>query len=339
MIDYPNVKHAHIVPRVYLANFAVDEKIGTRLVHDGGQRLLLPIEKVGTRRRYYSRKRPDGSWIDDIEWSLSKGENACAPIIRSFEDRWPFSFEDKAKVAELFAYQLLRGPRWEEEHAGFVERAIEDFGKLETLEAAEKERASEAFRSDTHRFIQMLRIGPTAASVLASMHWTLVRFDSPVVATSDHPVVPWPGADSLAPQPTPILPTGLCECIEIRLPMSPSRAVLMTWADTPDDLETTTRGARHHAANLNAFTVASADRQWFHLPGTSPPVGSGKFRPLSTELVKGYTPLAAAKSYRRERTLAEAKKLVGRELQDRDLRIVTMSQSGLSVKQPTSPTE
>jgi Protein of unknown function (DUF4238) len=203
------------------------------------------------------------------------------------------ALEERAIVAELFAYQLLRGPRWEEEHAQFADEAIEDFRKQDTLEADEQERAREYFKSDTYRFIQMLRIGPTAASVLASMHWTLVRFNGPLLATSDHPVVPWPGAEARAPQPAEILPTGLCECIEIRLPLSPDRAVLMTWADKPDDHETVVQGHRQHAYNLNAFTIASADKQWFHQPGTKPPRGAGELLPLSTQMVSGYTPLAA----------------------------------------------
>src|SRR5688500_20301906 len=48
------------------------------------------------------------------------------------------------------------------------------------------------------------------------------------------------------------------------------------------------RGSRHHAAHANAFTVAETDGQWFHLPGTSPPVGAGRLLPLSAELVSGY---------------------------------------------------
>jgi hypothetical protein len=78
--------------------------------------------------------------------------------------------EGRAKLAKLFGYRLLRGPRREDEHAQFADEAIEDFRKQKRLETAEQERACEYFMSDTYRCIQMLRIGPTAASVLASMH-------------------------------------------------------------------------------------------------------------------------------------------------------------------------
>jgi hypothetical protein len=52
----------------------------------------------------------------------------------------------------------------------------------------------------------------------------------------------------------------------------------MTWADNPDDEGSRVRGTRDHAANLDAFTVASADRQWFHRPGKPPPRASGNLR-------------------------------------------------------------
>jgi hypothetical protein len=84
--DYPNVKNAHIVPRAYLANWAVDGKI--------------------------ARKRPDGTEIDDIEWTLSEVESNAAPFLGSLDERWLLLGVDKLYLATLFAFQLLRGPRW-----------------------------------------------------------------------------------------------------------------------------------------------------------------------------------------------------------------------------------
>jgi hypothetical protein len=40
----------------------------------------------------------------------------------------------------------------------------------------------------------------------------------------------------------------------------------MTWSDLPDDENVRLSGTRDHAANLDAFTVASADRQWVLSP-------------------------------------------------------------------------
>jgi hypothetical protein len=107
--------------------------------------------------------------------------------------------------------------------------------------------------------------------------------------------------------------------------MKKAHIVPRTWTDTPDDERTRVRATRDHARNLNAFTVANADRQWFHLPDTSPPVGSGSFLPLSAQLLHGYTPEAAARSQRRAATSAEIQPKIGRDLSDQEVTIVKVS--------------
>jgi Protein of unknown function (DUF4238) len=328
-MQYPNVKNAHIVPRTYLANWAVAGKIG---VYQVRERKRLPpqlLENVGTRRRFYQRTRPDGTEINDVEWSLGQGEDKATPLLRSFADSWPLPLKHKAQLAELFAYQLLRGPRWKDEYEESTRSFLDEYRERDAerdLTPEELKAENAAFLSDSHRFVRMHTAAITLASVLGSTHWTLLEFPRPVVATSDHPVVAWPGAESRAPEATALLAAGVLECLEFRLPMSPTHAVLMTWADWPDDERVRARGTRDHAANLNAFSVASADRQWFYLPETSPPVGSGKFLPLSLELVPGYSPEAAARSLRRQRASEIVHAKVGRrELADRDFEIVTVS--------------
>jgi hypothetical protein len=326
-VEYPNVKNAHIVPRTYLASWAIDGKIAVWL-HPEGKRLHdQPIANVGTRRRFYERKRPgSGARISDVEWSLGQGEAAATPLLRSFDERWPLSAEEKAQLAELFAYQLLRGPRWKAEYEERTRRFVKEYDERTVSQLnATAEEQTDMLLSDSHRLVMMFSTALTATSVFASMHWTLVEFTTPLVATSDHPIVLWPGGRSRAPQPVVLTDTGLMECIEVRLPLSPTCAVLMTWADTPDDEATRVCGTRMHAANLNAFTVAMADRQWFHLPGRAPPRASGKLLPLSPQVVNGYTATAAANSRRRERVAAIVNEKIGRDLADREIEIVTVS--------------
>src|SRR6188472_2942937 len=100
--DYPNVKNAHIVPRTYLKNWAVDGKIAVWLVPENRRLDDQPIENVGTRRRFYRRKRPDGTEIEDIEWTLSEIESTAAPLLGSFNERWPLTRDDKLSLAVLF---------------------------------------------------------------------------------------------------------------------------------------------------------------------------------------------------------------------------------------------
>jgi hypothetical protein len=327
-MEYPNVKNAHIVPRTYLANWTVEGKIAVWLVPEGRHLDDQPVENVGTRLRFYERERPDsGAKINDIEWSLGQGEAAATPLLRSFDERWPLSTEEKTQLAELFAYQLLRGPRWKAEYEERTRRWLDGYDRTAEVQLppAEVEKQNAALLSNTHRLTMMFSTALTATSVFASMHWTLVEFEIPLIATSDHPVVLWPGAESRAPQPIEVTQAGVMECIEIRLPLSPTRALLMTWADKAEEDDPSVRGRRDHAANFNAFTVATADRQWFHLPGRTPPRASGKLLPLSTQLVSGYTPVAAAASQRRQRAAAIVNKKVGRELADRKIEVVTMS--------------
>lgn len=318
---YANVKNSHIVPASYLRSWAIESLIGVHLVAEKRD-LVQPFQNVGTRRRYYRRTRPDGTPWDDVEWSLSKLESVAAPLLRQIDDRWPPDDDDKSKLAHLFAYQLLRTPRHKLEYENLVRKAMTDFRSSDQARGVSAEQLASceaALLTDTHRLTRMLVSGMTLTSVFASTHWTLIEFGSSVLATSDQPAVLWPGAGARVPQPTSTLEAGVIECIEYRFPLSPTRALLMTWSDMPDDEYVRVRGSHHHAMNLNAFTIASADRQWFYVPGTRPPRAAGLVSPLSLELVPGYTAEGATTSQRRAqaRILVESKSR--RDLSDQEI--------------------
>jgi hypothetical protein len=188
--DYPNVKNAHIVPRTYLANWAIDGKIAVWLLPEGKRLHDQPIENVGTRRRFYERTRPaSGEKINDIEWSLGQEEDAATPLLRSFQEQWPLSTDAKGQLAELFAYQLLRGPKWKAEYEENIQRFVEEYDSRPevSIPAAELERQNEVLLSDSYRLTRMLAMALTTTTVLGSMHWTLVEFPTQSLATSDHP--------------------------------------------------------------------------------------------------------------------------------------------------------
>jgi hypothetical protein len=328
---YPNVKNAHIVPETYLRNWAVDDKIAVWLVPEGKRLHDQSVDNVGTRRRFYRRRRPQtGEEIDDVEAMLGQGEAKATPLLRSFAERWPLSWKEKVQLAELFGYQLLRGPRWKAEYEARTQRFLDEYDRrVENdlpVDALEEQNA--LLLSDSHRLVSMFTTALTAATVLGSMHWTLVEFARPLLATSDHPVVLWPGIDSSGPRAVEVAEVGIMQCLEIRLALSPRHGVLMTWADHPDDEEAHVDGRRDHAANFNAFVVANADRQWFHLPGRAPPRASGYLLPLSVQLVRGYGPGQAAASQRRHAASKIVNKWIGsRELTDREIEVVTMSRT------------
>jgi hypothetical protein len=260
---------------------------------------------------------------------LGQGEAAATPLLRSFAQKWPLPTNEKIQLAELFGYQLLRGPRWKAEYEERTRRFLDEYDRRPSSLPPEKiEEQNAALLSDSYRLVSMFSTALTAATVLGSMHWTLVEFPKPLIATSDHPVVLWPGIDSSAPRAIEVAEIGIMECLEIRLPLSPRHGVLMTWADKADEDDVRVDGTRDHAANFNVFAVASADRHWFHLPGRTPPRASGYLLPLSIQLVRGYSPARAATSKRRQGAAAIVNKWIGkRDLTDREIKVVTMSRT------------
>ena len=116
----------------------------------------------------------------------------------------------------------------------------------------------ELYLADTQQFITMLTTSFKIASIVGSMRWHLLRFDAPLLAYSDHPVVVWPaGIASSAPFQRQHL--GPLDAVEIRVPIAPDLALLMTWADMPDAARAIKAEPRF-AGELNAFTIAQADR-------------------------------------------------------------------------------
>jgi len=299
--NYPNVYRAHIVTQGYLRRFASDNKIAVR-IGTSSVANIKSTDKAGVRPRAYRRERPhNGTLIDDVEWSLSHIENVAPPVLRSIDELWPLETEDKAILAEFFGYQLVRGPSWlawQDERAlalvDNVGRVLPDRGReLDDLEVQAV--------SQTQRLGTMLDSGPRVAAIFGCMHWTLIDFSRPVLVTSNEPVVGWPSQEApRTPQPSPHgLPDSL-DFLEFRVPISSARAILMTWLDVPDAQMPRVTGNRQHAANLNAFTIANADREWFHLPGLNPPFApASRLVPLSTELLPGYSSRVVALSRRR----------------------------------------
>jgi hypothetical protein len=129
---------------------------------------------------------------------------------------------------------------------------------------------------------------------------------------------------SRQPEPTPP-EIGLFETLEMRVPVSPHLAILMTWLDDEDRIEPA-RGVREFAANLNAFTVAQAERQWFHYPARVPPRATGRLLPLSPRLLSGNGPETVEASSRRQSTRTNIRARIGEDdrQQDRNFEIVVV---------------
>ena len=309
MASYPTVERAHIVPRTYLRNFAnAEEMIGMRLSGGDGEERVISIDDAAVRKRFYRRTRPDGTPIDDAERMLGMIEERAGPILRSLEAGWPLDFEEKHFLVEFFALQILRGEQWRRGYVERTERLVEDYRERELFaeeiaasgltpeEVAERNR--DFFLSDTQRLRRMFGMSPKGSAILGSMIWALIRFDRPMLATSDHPVSAWSRFEtSSRPKPGPPFGVGLINLLEIRVPVSPKAAIVMAWLERAEDIAEPFPGGRQEARNLNAFTIAQAERQWFHLPGTKPSFGKKRsYRPLSMDLFPDYGPEAAERS-------------------------------------------
>jgi hypothetical protein len=308
---YPEVEDAHVVPAGYLRGFANGQMTMCHEVETGRSK-ERSVKSVGTRPRAYSRSRPDGSRIDDVEWSLSVLEDKVG-ILREAEERFPFSREDRNVIAQFAALQHVRGPAWAKWHddglqefvANAPEMALPQFdGILCDIVAPRIKAAAEAMQGDTDRLMLMLRSMHRMMVVFTAMHWTLIRFKSPLFMTSDHPIVVWSGADEARSPGTPTKPMPVLQALEIRYPLTPRVCLLMTWAEDPEP-KMLTEGKRRNAKNINAFTRAQAEEQWFHLPGAKPPFAGEDERllPISTELYPGYGPGTIERSA--HRSLAE----------------------------------
>jgi len=304
--SYPRVKRGHIVPAVYLRNFAESDQVALHRI-DRPSCDLRNVRTVGTRGPFYRRERGDGSEIDDIEASLSVLEDKVKPVFDEMLGGAPLTLERKSILAQFFAMQMVRGPAFFKERTELIDDFLRELGEDAFQPAARAEaggdievvrqKARDAALSTTARFVKMLSIGSKLGSVLGSMRWHMLDFGGSVLAVSDHPVVTWP-ADVRMTEAFTVPRLGPLGAVEVRVPLSDRMAILMTWQDVPDK-GTRVATDRRLAAELNAFVVAQADRHWMHRPGPEPVVSPGQFGPLYRSFELGYSALSLPASRRR----------------------------------------
>lgn len=309
--NLPRVDQGHIVPRMYQRAWEGDRR--EVAVHDVGQDDCesRSTKSVGIRPAFYRRIRPEGVETDDFEATLAGIEGRAAKPLREVIGGESLTLERKGALAQFLAFQLMRSPTFFDAYSSITEEVVDDLEAsnfrrsfLRSVEG-DLERAKAGleanFQRKTPALIAMVSAAMKVADIMAHMRWHVLRFDGPLLAYSDQPVVLWPmNIEMTKAFTTPH--KGPLGSLEIRAPLAPNVAVLMNWS-APSDLNSVSMGS-YAAGDLNAFTVGQADREWMHKPGIKPEVPDDIFRPLSRLVDPNYNRAAALGSTRRR--LAQA---------------------------------
>jgi uncharacterized protein DUF4238 len=305
--DCPKVDNGHIVPRMYQRAWEAEDR--QVAVHEPGRSgcELKSTKVAGARGPYYRRTRPrHGTETDDMEASLAHVENKAAPALRQVVAGEPLTVERKGALAQLFGAQMMRGPAFFEHHEELHRSVLEGLKASDLkprhlaavggdLDLARRQ-VIEVHLDSTYRFVTMLTYAVKVAGILSLMRWQVLRFDAPLLAYSDHPVVLWP-MNVERTRPFPRQGLGPLTMLEVRVPIAPDAAVLMNWIDRSDEVGVPMK--RRAAAELNAFTIAQAQGEWMHTPGVEPELADDVFSPLSRLVDPAYDRAAAEGSVRR----------------------------------------
>lgn len=281
----------HIVSAGYIRNWAVRGVVECELVPDR-RRLRLAPSEVGVRKKFYAGSpAADGTRsAGPAERARGTVETKALPLFRDLAKRWPLrDAGERAWVALWVGMTLCAGPRHRQQIPGTVAQffsALErEAPELAALTARQRHELSEPdFELDS-----MFAEVSTVASLVGQMHWTLLRFARPVLISSDHPIstVRWTRDASRSHGAPDML---LLDSFEVRLAISPTTALLLTWADADDRVDVV-RPARHHLRAFNLGAWEQAERHRFWQPGTMPRgIDRGPALPIAAEFFCGYDP-------------------------------------------------
>jgi hypothetical protein len=282
-----------------LRAWADGKQLAMRLVEDPERTVPAAPKDVGVRRGFTRERQPDGSYVNRLDPMLAKLEDVALPLWRDLDEHWPATGSERAAIAELLAFQIVRSPAWRELHTTEVPkhgaRAREDFPDRDEREFQE---AEAALLSDEGRHDRLRWQGRLLTFVIVNMHWTLLRADGPQLVTSDHPVVVLGIDADTAEAPRAVPATGLVNTLELRFASRPDLLMAMSWRDDGEEALAQALGERH-VRDHNSSVITQAERQWFHHPRISPQYGADTRRAISMELQQGYGPDAARVSERR----------------------------------------
>jgi hypothetical protein len=296
-------RHNHIVTRGYLNLFARHGQIVAYLTATG-QRKVIGTNHAAVRTAFYVEERDDGTRSAWLEQQIGQLEAPAVALMRDIEARWPLNDDDRGVLCAYLGLQAVRGPAWRKRYERLVTKNLPEYGsgakRISKQAYAEFERR---VQTDNHRHSILVSQVAKLGTVFGSMHLTLLRFGSPRLVTSDHPLVAVPVTPDGVCRPEPVPSQGYMNMLEFRFPVTARHALILSWVDGPDH-ERIRAGGRAQAANLNYSVRSQADKQWFHTPGHNPPHRAADYGLLSAELYPGYSAHVATGSERRQLALA-----------------------------------
>jgi len=308
----PSHRHQHVITRSQVALFGVDGLVKCHF-RDGTVR-VLGATKVGVRKNFYSVKNADGSISTEFERAINPIETNGIKVLRGIEANWPPEQEARVKICEFLALQAVRSPAYryffeQRRESSLAERAAQ-------LDQDHRTGLKKAVRSDEFRIENLVNQIGKMATMFGSMHSALLRFGSPRLLCSDHPLAPVPFMDVRGAAVSAIPGFGFLNTIEFRFPIDPERALLFTWREFHDDFPVFDCKL-HHLKSLNASVRDQAEEHWFHRPDVSAPCGSGTFTPLSFELFDDYELTEAIRSERRSQAQQTIEGMIDNDVEDK----------------------
>jgi len=281
----------HVISAGYVRNWTVGGVVECELV-PSGTRLPLAPSQVGVRKKFYAGSpAADGArTAGAAERARGAVETKALPLLRDLADRWPLRDSgERAWVALWLAMTLCASPRQRQQIPGTVAAFFSDLERDHPVMAAATVDQRHELSEPDFELDSMFAEVSTIASLLGQMHWTVLHFARPTLISSDHPIstFPWTSAAPDGTWPGDVV----LGSSEVRVPINPTTALLLTWLDADDRVEVR-HPARHHLSPFNHGAWTQAERHRFWMPGTTPRGigGGGSVKPIAPELFCAYDP-------------------------------------------------
>jgi Protein of unknown function (DUF4238) len=311
VVSMADFDHSHITPDAYLKSWAVGKQLAMRLVDDPGRIVRVAPKDAGVRRGFTRERQPDGSYINRLDPAFGELESVALPLLCTLDERWPVTGTERGRISELISIQILRSPAWRAFYVKGIPNARASVRPNHPRAETRHFEAAEArLLTDEERHGRLLWQSPILTTIIANMHWTLLRTARPRLVTSDHPVVAIDMDKPATSKPRVIPAGGLANTLEFRFAVRPDLLLVTSWLDGGEDAQPR-RLATHHIRNHNSLVIAQAERQWFHHPDVPPAYAVGRWQPISADLHPGYDARVARSSQRR----AEVQRLIAQPIE------------------------